>query len=113
MNAAPQGGQSGDGVTPPVGGSPGGTTPAHAGAISNLRISGVTSSGFKATWNPVSNATQGYSWGVTQMNGVKVKSGTTKATSVSVSGLHTKYEYNFGIQALPGGPGNNEHVTLK
>lgn len=79
-----------------------------AGAISNLT---VTASGTTVTarWNAAKNATGGYSWGLT---GPSAHKGTTKSTSVSVTGLKAG-TYNFGIQALPGGPGNNEHVTVK
>jgi hypothetical protein len=83
-------------------------TPTSAGAISNLT---VTASGTSVTarWNPAKNATQGYKWDLT---GPSSHSGTTKSTSATVTGLKAG-TYNFGIQALPGGPGNNEHVTVK
>lgn len=79
-----------------------------AGAISNLAAT-PNASGFTAHWNPAPNVSQGYAWQVT--GGGITKSDTTKSTSVSVGGLKAKTVYNFGIQALPGGPGNNIHVT--
>ena len=87
-------------------GQPG--SPTSAGAISNLT---VTASGTTVTarWNPAKNATGGYKW---ILSGPSSHSGTTKATSASITGLKAG-TYNFGIQALPGGPGNNEHVTVK
>jgi hypothetical protein len=87
-------------------GQPG--TPTSAGAISNLTVtaSGTTVS---ARWNPAKGATGGYKWALT---GPSTHSGTTKSTSTSVTGVKAG-TYNFGIQALPGGPGNNEHVTVK
>ena len=64
------------------------------------------------SWNKAPNAT-GYAYKVTQMIGKDVKSGTIASTSVSLSGLHPGWEYYFGVQALPGGPGNNIHFTTK
>ena len=91
------------------------TAPAKktAGAISNLVVTATGKTTAKATWNKASNATGGYAYKVTQMNGKVVKTGNTAATSVSISGLTAGWTYNFGIQALPGGPGNNEHFTTK
>lgn len=88
-------------------------TKTAAGAISNLQASGIGTTTAKVSWNPASNAKQGYAYKVTQMNGTVVKSGNTSATSVSLSGLHPGWEYNFGVQGLPGGPGNNIHFTTK
>jgi hypothetical protein len=95
-----------------TGQNPGGgvTGTKMAGAISNLALHANGTTGFTARWNPASNATGGYSWHVT--GGGVNKSGTTKSTSASVTGLKKGQTYNFGIQALPGGPGNNEHITL-
>lgn len=78
-----------------------------AGAVSNLTVTahGTT---VIARWNPAVNATGGYRW---ELSGPVSKHGHTRSTSASVNGLK-KGEYNFGIQALPGGPGNNEHVTV-
>jgi hypothetical protein len=86
------------------------TTAKTAGAISNLQATSVGKTTAKVSWNKAANAT-GYSYRVTQMNGKLIKSGETTATSVSLSGLTSKYEYNFGVQALPGGPGDNIHFT--
>lgn len=83
-----------------------------AGAISNLVVTATGKTTARATWNKAANAT-GYAYQVKQMNGKLVKSGNTAATSVSLSGLHAGWTYNFGVQALPGGPGNNEHFTTK
>ncbi len=96
--------------------STGGTataTAARAGAISNLQASGETTSSAKVSWNVAPGATGGYSYKVDQLNGANVKQGITKATSVTVSNLHPGWTYNFGIQALPGGPGNNIHFSTK
>lgn len=90
---------------------PGGSSSGKAGPISNLQVSGETSSSVTVHWNPAAGASGGYKWALTG-NGVS-KSGTTKSTSVSVSGLSPKKTYNFGVQGLPGGPGNNIHVTTK
>lgn len=88
------------------GGGGGGFTP--AGAISNLRVTGYSHTGVSFAWNPAPRATQGYAWGISG-HGI-TKKGTTTATHVSVSGLTKPGVYNFGIQALPGGPGNNIHT---
>jgi fibronectin type III domain protein len=87
------------------------TAAKKAGAISNLQATNVGKTTATVKWNAAANATGGYAYKLTQMNGVLVKSGTTHATSVTLSGLHSKYEYNFGIQGLPGGPGDNIHFT--
>jgi cytoskeletal protein RodZ len=87
------------------------TTAKKAGAISNLQASAVGKTTATIKWNAAANATGGYAYRVTQMNGKLIKSGTTHATSVNLSGLTSKYQYNFGIQALPGGPGDNIHFT--
>jgi hypothetical protein len=91
------------------------STPAattKAGAISNLQPSSVGSTTAKVSWNKAANATQGYAYRVTDTaNNSVVKSGNTTGTSVSLSGLKAKTTYNFGVQGLPGGPGNNIHFT--
>jgi len=88
------------------------SAPKAAGAISNLQSYNVTKSGFSARWNKAAGATGGYRYIVTQLNGAHVHEGVTRSTSVSISNLHPGWTYNFGIQALPGGPGNNIHVAL-
>lgn len=108
MNTSAPSGQSTQGVTPSQPG--GGTSSAVAGPISNLQSTAKSKTSFTVRWNPVPGAS-GYSWVVTQMNGVHVKSGSGSPTTVTVSGLHNGWTYNFGVQALPGGPGNNIHVT--
>jgi len=107
----------GAGGFPPAmktGGTPGGGQPAPktAGDISNLAISNITRTSFVASWNKAANATGGYRYVVTQLNGKQVKAANTSGTRVTVSGLHPGWSYNFGIQALPGGHGANHHVTL-
>jgi hypothetical protein len=90
------------------------STPAKAGAISNLQASSVGSTTAKVSWNKATGATS-YSYAVMLAanwpKGPAVKSGTTTATSVSLSGLKAKSTYNFGVQGLPGGPGDNIHFT--
>jgi hypothetical protein len=83
-----------------------------AGAISNLATSNVTSTGFHASWNAAQGATGGYKYVVSQLNGANVHEGVITGTSVTITNLHPGWTYNFGIQALPGGPGNNIHVAL-
>ena len=90
----------------------GGGRGGNAGPISNLQASNVTKTSFTVNWNPASNAT-GYKWDVKQMNGVDVKSGSGSSTNAKISGLHPGWTYNFGVQGLPGGPGNNIHITTK
>ena len=82
-----------------------------AGSISNLQAFNVTKSSFTARWNAAARAT-GYAYAITELDGTHVKSGTTSATSVSVTGLHPGWTYNVGVQALPGGAGDNIHVPL-
>ena len=82
-----------------------------AGAISGLTSSNITKTSFTAKWNPASNATGGYAYIVRDLaNHTQVKNGNTHSTSVTVSGLKSKVDYNFGVQALPGGAGSNIHV---
>jgi cytoskeletal protein RodZ len=87
-------------------------TAAKAGAISNLQASGVGTTTAKVSWNKAANATQGYAYKVTDLSSNSVvKSGNTTGTSVSLTGLKAKTGYNFGVQGLPGGPGDNIHFT--
>ena len=112
------GGSTGTSTVPPAGTSPPSITPpgtngggkgwTPAGPISNLRVTGYSRTGVSFAWNPASGATQGYAWGVSGQ-GI-TKKGNTSATHVSVTGLTKPGVYNFGIQALPGGPGNNIHT---
>lgn len=82
-----------------------------AGAITGLKSSDVTKTSFKASWNAASNATGGYSYIVRDLaSHTQTSAGKTTATSVTVSGLKSGTDYNFGIQALPGGTGDNMHV---
>ena len=87
------------------------TAPKTAGAISNLQASAVTKTSFKASWQAAANATGGYSWVVRDLaSHTQTSAGTTKSTSVTVAGLKSGTDYNFGVQALPGGTGDNIHV---
>jgi len=110
MNSNAQSGQTSDGATPATPG--GGTHPAQVGAVSNLTEVKSSKTSYTVRWNPVNGAT-GYHWHSVQLNGQGVKDGQTKATTMTVSGLHSGWTYNFSVQALPGGPGNNIHVTTK
>ena len=84
---------------------------APAGAISNLQ---ATVSGTSATvhWNPATGASQGYAYELSELNGTVNARSTTKATSISFHNLHKGWTYNFGIQGLPGGPGDNIHIVI-
>ena len=93
-----------------------------AGAISNLQQTGRTSRSISIRWNPALNTRLGYRYVLSSIPaghptaraphaGQPVKSGQTTATSVRLTGLKPRTTYNFGIQALPGGPGNNIHVS--
>lgn len=97
--------------------TPATTTPkttSPAGAISNLQatVSGTTAN---VKWNTVPAPAQGYSYVMSEVSGAIVKKGplTQFATSISFPGLKHGTTYNFGIQALPGGAGNNIHITVK
>jgi LPXTG-motif cell wall-anchored protein len=81
-----------------------------AGPISNLQASaGKTTA--KVSWHAAADATA-YSWILRDLHTrTQVKAATTVATSVSLSGLTSKTSYNFGVQGLPGGPGNNVQFT--
>jgi hypothetical protein len=83
----------------------------NAGAISNLmgKVNGTT---VRFSWNPATGATKGYSYVLSELDGTVTKKGDITGTSVTATGLHKGWTYNFGIQALPGGPGNNIHVTI-
>lgn len=105
------GGVTGSGGSSSSGSSGSSSSSSAAGAISNLQAYGVTRNGFTARWNPVPGA-RGYAYAITELNGAVVKKGTTAATSVSAGGLHPGWSYNVGVQALPGGPGDNIHVAL-
>ena len=88
--------------------------PKTAGAITGLSASNVGKTSFTAKWNPAANASQGYSWVVRDLaSHTQTSAGKTNSTSVTVSGLKSGIDYNFGIQALPGGAGDNIHVRTK
>jgi hypothetical protein len=85
----------------------------YAGAISNLRVTGYNHTGVSFAWNRAPNDTGGYAWKLTSVDGQGItKSGNLPSGSTvhSVTGLNKPGVYNFGIQALPGGPGNNIHT---
>jgi fibronectin type III domain protein len=87
---------------------------ASATPISNLQAYSVTSSSAVVRWNPDTNS-KGYAWGLS----IPGKSGNVKsgniphggAPSVALTGLKSKTTYNFAVQGLPGGAGNNIHFT--
>lgn len=83
------------------------------GSISNLQVS-VKGTTATFTWNPTTGTPTGYSYVLSEMNHVVVKKDVLpgSASSVSIPGLHRGWTYNFGIQALPGGEGNNIHVDI-
>jgi Fibronectin type III domain len=87
------------------------TAPKTAGPISGLAASAVTKTSFKASWKAAANATGGYAWIVRDLaSHTQTSAGSTKSTSVTVSGLKSGTDYNFGVQGLPGGVGDNIHV---
>lgn len=91
-----------------------GTNPGStmAGPISNLQPSQITTTSVTMHWNPAPNAKQGYHWHLVQLNGGGIKDGNTNGTSVTITGLHPGWHYNFSVQGLPGGPGNNYLVMI-
>lgn len=78
-----------------------------AGPITGLTVR-PSGTGIQAKWNAATNATGGYAW---QLSGPQAESGKTNSTTVTIHGLK-KGSYNFGIQALPGGQGDNGHATV-
>ena len=87
-----------------------------AGPVTGLSApaSGITKTSFRAQWQAATGATGGYAYIVRDLASHKqVTSGTTRAVTVTVSGLKPGTDYNFGVQALPGGPGDNIHVRTK
>jgi hypothetical protein len=88
--------------------------PKTAGAISNLQATSVGTTTAHIQWNPAANVSQGYQYIVTNTKTNKASAPVkTNATSVNLTGLSKSTTYNFGIQALPGGAGNNIHFTTK
>lgn len=85
--------------------------PKTAGAITGLAASSVTKTSFRASWKAAANAT-GYQYQVRNLatHTDQTSLVQTKSTSVTISGLKSGTDYNFGVQALPGGPGANIHV---
>ena len=91
------------------------TTTGAAGALSNLQAYNVTRTGATVKWNPDQNNRGGYSYSVMVAKnwpkGPAVRSGVTAGTSVTITGLKPGTTYNFGVQGLPGGAGDNIHFT--
>lgn len=84
-----------------------------AGMVTGLKASNVTKTSFTASWNAASNA-HGYAYIVRDLaSHTQVTQGQTQSTTVTVSGLRSGVDYNFGVQALPGGAGDNIHVRTK
>lgn len=89
-------------------------TGAAAGPVSNLQATQTGSTSFTVRWNPAAGATGGYAWIVRDLaTHTQARQGTTKTTQVTVTGLKSKTDYNFGVQGLPSGPGDNLHVRTK
>jgi len=90
-------------------------TAATAGPIAGLRATSTGTTSFTVAWNAAQGATGGYSYIVRDLAS-HTQAGpahTTKGTSATVTGLKSGTDYNFGIQALPAGAGNNLHVRTK
>jgi len=105
-----QSGSSGSGTGTSSGPTSG--TPAKAGPISNLQATKVGSTTATVSWNATSGATGGYSYIVTNLKTGKASAPKTiSGTSVNLTGLTSKTSYNFGVQGLPGGAGDNIHFT--
>jgi hypothetical protein len=88
---------------------------ATAGPISGLTATQTGTTSFTVRWNPATNATGGYAYIVRDLATHQQvgQPHNTKSTSATVTGLKSKTDYNFGIQALPGGAGDNLHVRTK
>lgn len=96
-------------TTTTTSGTTGTTTTAKAGSITGLKArGGNTSAAF--SWNAAPNATQGYHYVLTKPGGAVEREGNTTSTSVQLNDIPKGVTYNFGIQALPGGVGDNIHV---
>ena len=94
------------------------TTPATApkaaaGPISNLQpvTTGTTTATIR--WNAAQGATGGYVYQYAEVGKGEGTPHPTRATTATLTGLKPKTTYNFGVQALPGGAGNNVHFTTK
>lgn len=88
-------------------GTTGNSTSKTAGPISVVSLL-PSGSGVQAKWSAAANATGGYAW---KLTGPKNESGNTTGTVVTIHNL-PKGSYNFGVQGLPGGQGNNAHTTI-
>jgi len=90
------------------------TAPAAAGPISNLQAASVGTTTATVKWNAATGATSGYSYILTDITAnTKRAAVRTTATQAALTGLTAGHTYNFGVQALPGGAGNNIHFTTK
>lgn len=89
--------------------------PAPAGPIAGLAVSQTGTTSFTVTWHPATGATGGYSYVVRDLaSHTQVgQAHHTTATRATVTGLKPGTDYNFGLQALPAGPGTNIHVRTK
>jgi hypothetical protein len=85
------------------------TTTTKAGSISGLTAKGGTTSA-AFSWHAASNASQGYHYVLTKPGGAVEREGNTSSTSIQLNSIPKGVTYNFGIQALPGGAGDNIHV---
>lgn len=85
-------------------------TATKAGAVTGLKVTHKTRTSFTVAWNATS-APQGYTYMVLQLNKKMVKQGTTSSHSVTISGMHPGWEYNFSIHGNPNGPGNAIHIS--
>lgn len=85
------------------------TSTTKAGSISGLTAKGGTTSA-AFSWHAASNASQGYHYVLTKPGGAVEREGNTSSTSIQLNSIPKGVTYNFGIQALPGGAGDNIHV---
>lgn len=89
--------------------------PVSAGPIAGLAVSQTGTTSFTVHWQPATGATGGYSYVVRDL-ATHTQVGQphhTTLTSATVTGLKRGTDYNFGLQALPAGPGTNLHVRTK
>lgn len=85
------------------------TPVANAKPITGLKQTGKTRTSFTVAWT-ATTAPQGYSYMVKQLNGKIVKLGQTGSHSVTITGMHPGWAYNFSIHGLPNGAGNAVHI---
>lgn len=104
--------------SPPVTTTPPASTPAPAPAATAGPVTGLagssTGSGISVHWNASTGASQGYQL-ILRNLATHAQVGSpvnTTGTSHTFTGLTKGTDYNVGIQALPGGTGNNIHVRV-